>query len=604
MTWAATATGAGNATFTFTVGAVACNGSNVPGDAVQISLPVKPALTTEDVVTSGDIEPNGTATEHVFLPHGVDPARGALTLDVAPSLAAGAAPAVDYVQDETYDSVEATVSRFLPLLRLSKAYSSAGLKTPYADQLPGIVNRALVRLYRDQNYNGGWGWYAEVPPDPYLTAYALEGLTAAKAAGYTVDDKAIGSAGDYLQNWLTAPPGDAQGAGPRLDTRAYTIYVLAQNGREVLAPARALAVRAPSLALYGRAYLALAFRRLGVADGKALLTHLAGAAKQTTTTVHWEETPNRTAAAYLDMETDARTTALVVQALLEADRNDPLAAKGVRWLMENRRAGHWLSTQETAAVLGTLAAYMTASGELAGRSGWTATLNGSAWGSAAAGTEAQPPTDATSLHKGISDLLINQDNTLLITRQGTGGRLYYTLHLGYAQPGAAAVARNEGLSIIRTYVAPGAAGAAPATPLHTVKAGDLVEVRLTIITPQDAYYLTAADPLPAGLEAINGTLKTTGLTEHPALPTPPPGQGNGEGDKGTVTPAGAFFDDVQMRDDQTVLSAAYLPAGVYEYRYLARATTPGTYTGLPAEARLTYLPDVWGRSDSTTLTVK
>lgn len=607
VTWAATANGAGAALFTFTVGALACNGTNVPGDALQIRLPVKAALTTEEVTTNGAVEPNGTATEHVFLPHGVDPARGGLTLDVAPSLAAGAAQAVDYVQDSDYDSVEATVSRFLPLLRLAKAYSSAGLKTPDADALPGIINRSLVRLYSDQNYNGGWGWYSAVPPDPYITAYVLEGLTAAQAAGYPVDGKAMGNAADYLVNWLNAPPGDARGDGPRLDTRAYVIYVLAQNGRTVLDQARALAVRAPSLALYGRAYLALAFRRLGVADGKALLTDLAGAAKQTTTTVHWEESANRSAAASLDMESDARTSALVVQALLETDPKDPLAAKGVRWLMENRRAGHWLSTQETAAVLGTLAAYMTASGELTGRSGWTATLNGSAWGSAAAGSDAQAPPDTTSLRKGISDLLINQDNTLRITRQGSGGRLYYTLHLSYAQPGAAAVARNEGLSIIREYVTPGSAGqSAPATPLHEVKAGDLVEVRLTIIAPQDAYYLTAADPLPAGLEAVNGTLKTTGLTEHPATPVAPTGQGAGDGggDKGAVTPANTFFDAVQMRDDKTVLAAAYLPAGVYEYRYLARATTPGTYVGLPAEAHLTYLPDVWGRSDSTTLTVK
>ncbi len=169
------------------------------------------------------------------------------------------------------------------------------------------------------------------------------------------------------------------------------------------------------------------------------------------------------------------------------------------------------------------------------------------------------------------------------------------------------MARNEGLSIIREYVAPGTnSQGVPATPLRTVKAGDLVEVRLTIIAPQDAYYLTAADPLPAGLEAVNGTLKTTGLTEHAATPAAPTGQGegDGEGGKGTVTPVNAFFDDVQLRDDQTVLAAAYLPAGVYEYRYLARATTPGTYTSLPAEAHLTYLPDVWGRSDSTTLTVK
>ena len=45
-------------------------------------------------------------------------------------------------------------------------------------------------------------------------------------------------------------------------------------------------------------------------------------------------------------------------------------------------------------------------------------------------------------------------------------------------------------------------------------AGDLVEVRLTVIAPTDAYYLMAEDPLPAGLDSVNGTLRTTGLTER------------------------------------------------------------------------------------------
>ena len=52
-----------------------------------------------------------------------------------------------------------------------------------------------------------------------------------------------------------------------------------------------------------------------------------------------------------------------------------------------------------------------------------------------------------------------------------------------------------------------------------------------------------------------------------------------------------------MRDDRTALFASYLPAGVYTYSYLARATTPGTYSVLPAQARLSYSPDVFGRSD-------
>ncbi|HET7081791.1 MAG TPA: MG2 domain-containing protein, partial [Chloroflexia bacterium] len=599
VSWQIIAGQSPTATLSFSVGGGTCNGQAVSGDSLQIQLPVKPLLTTEDVATSGEVEKNSTLTENVFLPHGVDPSQGELTLQVAPSLAAGAALAVDYVKDETFDSTEQIVSRFLPLLRLSKAYATANRTTPYSAEVPGLVNRAVAALYRGQHYDGGWGWYAESSSDPYLTAYALEGLAAAQAAGYNVSQAVLDNGANYLDGWLNAEPGDARDSNLRLDTRAYALYVLAATGHPNLSRARPLAVRENSLALYGRAYLALAFQRLGAPDdANRLLTNLAGAAKQTTTTAHWEESAARTPSAYLDMDTDARTTALVLQALLIRDKDDPLVPRGVRWLMENRRAGHWLSTQETAAVLSTLAAYMTASGELAGSGAWSVIINGQAW-SAPAG-----PDGATELHKAISDLLINQDNAITITRPDNTGRLYYNLNLRYTRAGAQVTARNEGLSILREYVRPGSGdgkGSDPGAPLTSVAAGDLVEVRLTVIAPTDAYYLTAEDPLPAGLEAVNGTLRTTGLTER--LDTRPPATGNGKDGEPRQAATASFFDNVEMRDDRTLLFASYLPAGVYEYRYLARATTPGDYSVLPANARLTYLPDVWGRSDSGHLTV-
>ncbi|MGI8588923.1 MAG: Ig-like domain-containing protein [Chloroflexia bacterium] len=615
VSWAITASQAPTATFGFSVGAISCKGANLAGDAVEVALPVKPPLTAEDVATSGEVQGGDTATEHVFLPHGVDPTKGELTLEVAPSLAAGAAQAVQYVKENQYDSTEESVSRFLPLLQLDHAYATAGLKTPYSSEVPGIVNRSIVRLYADQHYDGGWGWFVEPSTDPYLTAYALEGLIAARTDGYPVSDQVTTNAAKYLADWLNSAPQDARAADLRLDTRAYVYFVLAENGRPDLSGARALAVRAPSLALYGRAYLALAFQRMGAPDdANRLLTDLAGAAKQTSTTAHWEEPAKNTPEYFLDMDTDARTTALIVRALIAHDKSDALIERGVRWLMENRRTGHWLSTQETATVLDTLADYMLASGELNGRSDWTATINGAAWGASAAGSG--PTTSATDLRRSISELLINQDNTVSLVRQGSGGRLYYSMNLSYARPGEGVTARSEGLSVIREYLKLGTGGTSPASPMGSLAAGDLVEIHLTVIAPSDSYYVVAEDPLPAGLEAVNGTLQTTGLTER--LNTPNPynyggeagqvGKG-GEGGKGSGGGTGAqaatasFFDHVDMRDDRTLLYATYLPAGVYEYRYLARATTPGTYTALPATARLTYLPDVWGRSDSAEFTV-
>jgi len=46
------------------------------------------------------------------------------------------------------------------------------------------------------------------------------------------------------------------------------------------------------------------------------------------------------------------------------------------------------------------------------------------------------------------------------------------------------------------------------------------------------------------------------------------------------------------------LRASFLPKGVYEYTYYARATTPGDFFVAPAHAEETYLPEVFGRSDS------
>ena len=59
-----------------------------------------------------------------------------------------------------------------------------------------------------------------------------------------------------------------------------------------------------------------------------------------------------------------------------------------------------------------------------------------------------------------------------------------------------------------------------------------------------------------------------------------------------------------MRDDRTVLFATYMSPGTYVYEYYARATTPGAYMALPANAELLYYPDVFGHSDGGQFTVK
>ena len=63
------------------------------------------------------------------------------------------------------------------------------------------------------------------------------------------------------------------------------------------------------------------------------------------------------------------------------------------------------------------------------------------------------------------------------------------------------------------------------------------------------------------------------------------------------------FDHRELRDDRVVFVATRLWKGSYSATYLARATTPGTFTRPPAHAEEMYNPAVFGESDGGVFTV-
>ena len=51
-----------------------------------------------------------------------------------------------------------------------------------------------------------------------------------------------------------------------------------------------------------------------------------------------------------------------------------------------------------------------------------------------------------------------------------------------------------------------------------------------------------------------------------------------------------------MRDEHVEAFASLLWDGVWDYTYVARATTPGTFVVPPAKAEEMYSPETFGRS--------
>ena len=65
-----------------------------------------------------------------------------------------------------------------------------------------------------------------------------------------------------------------------------------------------------------------------------------------------------------------------------------------------------------------------------------------------------------------------------------------------------------------------------------------------------------------------------------------------------------YFNHKEFRDDSVFLFADYLPAGVYEYEYLARATTPGKFKYRPTRVWEMYYPEIFGQTEGGWIEVK
>ncbi|MCY4093358.1 MAG: hypothetical protein OXF62_21280 [Caldilineaceae bacterium] len=117
-----------------------------------------------------------------------------------------------------------------------------------------------------------------------------------------------------------------------------------------------------------------------------------------------------------------------------------------------------------------------------------------------------------------------------------------------------------------------------------IRAGARVRIKLTMAAPSRRVHVALADPLPAGLEILNPELAVTAN---------PPEEPDRNRDRRWW---GSWYQHQNLRDERAEAFTSYLWAGVYEYSYMARATTPGTFVAPPAKAEEMYAPETFGRS--------
>jgi len=564
-------------------------------------LPIYRYSTPETVATAGTLDQAGDRLEVVALPSNLDTTQGDLTVQIDPSLAAGMTDGLTWLEHYPYECAEQTVSRFLPNILTFRALKKLNLTSPELENnLKTQVSIALQRLYSQQHADGGWGWWVNDRSNVTTTAWAALGLLKAKETGFAVDDQSLNRALDYLDTQLVSPT-TLKGAS-QANMQAFILYVSAEAGRNNLSRAVALFDgKRDLLDSYGKAYLALALSLWQKGDRARidpLLSDLNNAAIMSATGAHWEEKTDD----WWNWNTDTRSTAIILDLLARVDPKNQLAPNVVRWLMVARTAGHWETTQETAWALIALTDWMDATGELNANYTWKVDLNTYALGEGAANRDTVK--QSTTLRRAVADLLRDQGNALVISRGAGDGRLYYAAYLKTYVPVEDVRSLSRGIVVARQYFRtddpcfkdPKQA----CTPVTSAKVGDVLQVKLSLVAPNDLNYVVVEDPLPAGAEAVDTSLKTTTqIGQVPKL--------------GRVDPQDPFsgydgwgwwwFSHTEMRDEKVVLFATSLPKGTYEYTYMIRTGLAGTFKVMPSVGSEMYFPEVFGRSDGMVFTI-
>jgi uncharacterized protein YfaS (alpha-2-macroglobulin family) len=312
------------------------------------------------------------------------------------------------------------------------------------------------------------------------------------------------------------------------------------------------------------------------------------------------------------LDSEARTTAMALRAIVAVDPKHPLAARLAKGLLGARTKGAWRSTQETAWALLALDDYRRAQESAAPDFDARVFLGERLlFEQAFHGRSLAPKSESFPMEK----LLAGGAGGSALAFQAKGsGKLFYEARLRYAKKELPREGMERGFfvrKVVRSVRPEGlrdALGTVPAASASFAAAGDLVLVDLIVVTPDPREHVVVEDPLPAGLEPVQSELATTARSLDVAEAYGEGDRRDAEGSDDDARAGGGAFTFAwyhrEVRDDRVLTFVPHMPAGMFHYRYLARATTVGHFVAPPTRAECMYAPETFGRTGGASFEVR
>jgi uncharacterized protein YfaS (alpha-2-macroglobulin family) len=560
-------------------------------DAASGELPVYTPATTEAFATYGIVD-EGAVAQPVAAPgDDVYTQFGGLEISTSSTALQALTDAVLYLVAYPFECTEQLASRILAVSALRDvltAFSAEGLPSP--DDMEAAVLRDIERLRGLQNSDGGFpSWRRGRDSIPFNTVHVAHALQRAQQMDFYVPAEMQMGVLDYLQRIEDHYPPwyDKQ---TRQTLSAYALYVRDLMGDTDVAKARRLLDEAglEDLSLEAVAWLwqVLLDDPGSASEVETIQRHITNLAVETAGAANF--TTSYGDQAYLLLHSDRRTDAIILDAMIAGQPESDLIPKVVNGLLAHRTEGRWGNTQENVFVLLALDRYFNTF------EAQTPDFVARIWlGDTYVGDHVYEGR-TTERHESAVPMAYldtsDQAQNLILSKEGPG-RLYYRLGLRYAPTDLALEPVDMGFVVQRSYEAvddPEDVRRDSDGVWH-IKAGARVRVTLKMVADNRRYHVALVDPLPAGLEIVNPALAVSGdLPQDPSAPDYRYGWWWW----------GPWYEHQNMRDERAEAFASLLWEGVYDYSYVARATTPGTFVVPPAKAEEMYSPEVFGRSSS------
>ena len=589
---------------------VAKASDDIDSDAMEFTIPTLKKRVI-DVAANYATTTEATAEEHIEYPSNIYTDTGDVSVVLSPSVISNISGAFRYMRDYPYICWEQVLTKGVMAAHYKelKPWLPETLEWKDAETL---TQSALDRAANYQAPNGGMTYFVakDEYADPYLSAYTALAFEWLKKDGYKIPENVDSALQDYLLNFLKqdAAP-DFYQAGMKSTVRAVALSALAKSGKITSSDIERYRPHLKEMSLFGKA---------NFLDAALTFTNQKDAAKEAADMIL--ASGNETGGKFMFSEalddgyarllaTPLRDNCAILSALLRyqktSDGKDYVGDKPfklVRMITQSRgKRDYWENTQENMFCMSALVDYARVYEAQKPDMTVTATLDDKEFGQVAFSDFKDVPQ---TLAKPIRDLDEGKKRTLQLQKDGEG-RLYYATRLRYALKTPADKV-NAGMDIHREYSIRKTNGWTVLKKDEAVKRGDAIRVDLYVSLPAPRNFVVVNDPLPGGLETVNRDLATASKVDDTAAQYDEAGGAwwYKFNDWTEFNTAFWSFYHKELRDDSARFFADWLPAGNYHLSYMTQAIADGQFAAPPTQAEEMYDPDIYGRGNNDTVTVK